>query len=252
MIVTNVETGWEIVYQAAHALLAGKIATQLRQLRAIPYWPETLAALFEHDDHKTSFGKNVYLTKLGAPRDFTQLHLTARERFEEVQRRIDSGYRKHRWIGMLAGRHAEELYRHETVSTKLRKLIDNERTRRPALLRDLQAKEEALEAAYLVLQWCDRLSLTLCQSGLPAMQRRIEIAPLEASKRYEIWQNEDKTVSVHPWPFALDRFEELVEVRGIGQLVFASDQELEACLKQAAVEDRRWRFHKMKTSRAAE
>jgi hypothetical protein len=109
MIVRNVESGWEIVFQSAHALLAGQLASHLRQSAKIRYWPETLAAILDHDDHKEAFGNNVYLTELGAPKDFTQFRFTARERCEEVRRRIDSGYRKHRWVGLLAARHAQEL-----------------------------------------------------------------------------------------------------------------------------------------------
>lgn len=117
MIVRSVESGWEIVFQSAHALLASQIAMHLRLAQTTRYWPETLAAVIDHDELNTSFGKNVYLTDLGAPKDFTQVHFKARERYDEVQRRIDSGYRKHRWIGLLAARHAEVLYRREAVPT---------------------------------------------------------------------------------------------------------------------------------------
>lgn len=247
MIVKSVETGWEIVYQAAHALLAGKIATQLRQLPGIHYWPETLAALFEHDDHKTSFGKNVYLTELGAPKDFTQFRFTAQERYEEVKRRIENGYRKHRWIGLLAARHAEELYRGETVSKRLQSLLEHERGRREKVLGDLKTNEEALEQAYSVVQWCDRISLILCQNALPAMQRRLEIAPMQDGRRYEIWQQEDMTVAVDPWPFTSKIFVEHVEVRSLGQLAFSSDKELEKHLNESPVEQRSWHFQNHKS-----
>ena len=248
VIVRNIESGWEIVFQSAHALLAGQIATHLRRLPRIRYWGETLAAILEHDEHKVAFGKNIYLTELGAPKDFTQFRFTARERFEEVQRRIESGYRKHRWIGLLAARHAEELYRHEAVSKKLAELLDVERRKRPALLDELRTTETALEVAYAVFQWCDRTSLILCQNALPAMQRRIEIAPLGDGKRYEIWQNVDRNVSVHPWPFSSDYFDQHVEVRTITQLSFTADRELEVCLRQSPVEKRCWRFRKFESN----
>ncbi|WP_373652661.1 DUF3891 family protein [Schlesneria sp. DSM 10557] len=243
MIVKSVETGWEVVYQAAHALLAGKIATQLRQLPAVHYWPETLAALFEHDDHKTSFGKNVYLTSLGAPKDFTQFRFTAKERAREVSRRIENGYRKHRWIGLLAARHAEELYRSEKISPSLRALIDDEIERRAAILHELGTTKAALESAYAVLQWCDRISLILCQGAIPAMHRRIEIAPLE-NQRYQMWQRPDNTVAIEPWPFSAKIFVEHVEVRTLQQLIFTSDSELQEHLRACPVEMRTWHFQK--------
>jgi hypothetical protein len=186
----------------------------------------------------------VYLTELHAPKDFTQVRFTARERFEEVQRRIDSGFRKHRWIGLLAARHAEELYGEKHVSRKLEELLIAERERRAAMLQALKTTDRALEVAYAVFQWCDRTSLILCQNALPAMHRRIEIASLGDGKRYEIWLNEEKTVSVDPWPFSSDSFEASVEVRAVSQLSFATDRELERCLKDCAVEARCWTFQK--------
>lgn len=244
MVVRNVESGWEIVFQSAHALLAGQLATQLQQLPKIRYWSETLAAIVDHDDHKEAFGKNVYLTELGAPKDFTQFRFTARERFEEVQRRIDSGYRKHRWIGLLAARHAEELYHREPVSKKLTELLAAEAKKQSGLLHQLKTTKEALESAYAVLQWCDRTSLILCQNALPAMERRIEITSLGNGKRYEMWKNEDQTISVDPWPFRSESFEVHVEVRTVCQLAFTSDQQLELMLQECAVEDRCWNFRK--------
>lgn len=243
MIVVSVASGWEIVYQSAHALLAGNIATQLSELPKALYWPETLAAIVDHDDHKESFGKNTYLTDLGAPKDFTQFTFTARERFEEVKRRIESGFRKHRWIGLLAARHAEELYREDRVSKRLSQLLTEQQRFRKQLLKDLKTTNEALEVAYAVVQWCDRMSLILCQNALPAMHRRIEVAPLQR-RRFEAWSPEERKVSVDPWPFRTERFEVHVEVRTIHALSFTTDRELERSLNQSAVEARHWEFCK--------
>jgi Protein of unknown function (DUF3891) len=244
MIVRSIEAGWEIVFQSAHALLAGQLATHLQRFGKIHYWSETLAAIVDHDDHKEAFGSNAYLTELGAPKDFSQFRFTARERLAEVVRRIDSGYRKHRWIGLLATRHAQELYGREHVSKKLTALLEAEQRRRMSLLHELRTTDAALEAAYAVLQWCDRASLILCQNALPSMHRRIEIAALGDGKRYEFWQAEDDTLSVEPWPFSSDSFAVHVEVRTVHQLSFESDRELERCLSKCPVEDRAWNFQK--------
>lgn len=240
MIVRSTESGWEIVFQAAHALLAAQIALHLQKLPAVHFWSETLAAIVDHDDLKEAFGHNVYLTELGAPKDFTQFTFTAKERFLEVQRRIESGYRAHRWIGLLAARHAEELYRNAKVSKRLKDLLDLEHQKRQGTLRDLRSSTEALEAAYSVLQWCDRMSLILCQNPLPAMHRRIEIAALANRQRYEMWETEDQAVAVDLWPFESKLFTVHVEVRTIHQLAFESDLELEHCLHDSPVEDRFW------------
>jgi len=240
MIVRNVSAGWEIIFQSAHALLAGQIASQLQPQSKIHYWSETLTAIVDHDDHKEAFGQNVYLTELGAPKDFTQFQQTAKERYLEVKRRIESGYRKHRWIGLLAARHAEELYREAEVSKPLSELLEEEQQKRLSILHNLGTTAEALEAAYALVQWCDRASLIFCQGELPAMHRRIEIAPLEKGTLYEMWEIDDDVVTVAPWPFQTDEFTLHVEVRTVPQLVFRNDRELEKCLQDCPVEDRSW------------
>ncbi|MBA3480639.1 MAG: DUF3891 family protein [Pirellulales bacterium] len=242
MIVTHTASGWDIVFQAAHALLAYRFAFELKGLKDIHLWKETLAALADHDDLKEAFGKNVYLTELGAPKDFTQFSVSARERFTEVKRRIESGHRKHRWIGVLCSRHAEELYAHENTSKQLKVLLQSERKRRLAVLHAIDASVSDLEAAYQVLQFCDRISLILCQGGIPAMNRRIEIVSHIGSARYELWDNGDHSLAVDPWPFETPEFEVGVEVRTIPQLMFSSDRELEKRLMASNVENRRWTF----------
>lgn len=242
MIVKHTEAGWEIIFQAAHALLAGQIALQLQVAEQLTNWPETLAAIIDHDDLKESFGKNVYLTELGAPKDFTQFSFTADERFTEAKRRIESGHRKHRWIGLLASRHVDELYGTEPVSKKLSALVSDERIRRTTVLKKLGISARVLEESYRVVQWCDRASLILCQGELPAMHRRLEIAELVDNNRYEIWQNDNTSLCVEPWPFRTDGFNVAVECRTLNRLHFANDRELETSLLESAVTERRWRF----------
>jgi hypothetical protein len=240
MIVTHTANGWEIIFQSAHALLASRFALEWKGLKEIPYWRETLCAIIDHDDLKEAFGKNTYLTELGAPKDFTQFSFSARERFLEVKRRIESGQRKHRWIGLLSSRHAAELYGAENVSKRLTILLEAERKRRLSLLKGLSSSVDELEAAYQLLRFCDRMSLILCQGEIPAMSRRIEIVSDPSGLRYEVWQNDERSLAVEPWPFVSSPFEVSVEVRTIRQLQFTSDRELERHLRNADVENRTW------------
>jgi hypothetical protein len=242
MIVTHMSDGWDVIFQSAHALLAYKFAFELKGLRDKPYWPETLAAIVGHDDHKEAFGKNVYLTELGAPKDFTLLNLTARERFREVKRRIESGHRKHRWIGLLNARHAAELYAKERTSRRMTSLLKGEEKRGRKVLDELQASASDLEAAYQILLFCDRLSLILCQGEIPAMNRRVEIVSERSGVRYDLWENDDKSLAVAPWPFDRLAFEVAVEVRTLRQLEFANDRELEQQLRATEADQRQWIF----------
>ena len=55
MIVRKSSEGFHIIYQAAHGLLAGKIAQELKHKFRPPYWLETLVAVIEHDDQQLNF-----------------------------------------------------------------------------------------------------------------------------------------------------------------------------------------------------
>lgn len=243
MIVDHTAEGWEIIFQSAHALLAGRLAPAMSGLSSTPYWVETLAAIVDHDDLKESFGKNVYITSLGAPKDFTEFALTANERYREVKRRIQSGYRKHRWIGLVASRHAEGLYGGENTSRRLQTLLEVERTRRQTVLGELGATREDLEKSYELLSFCDRTSLILCQNEIPAMHRRSEIITSNKGQRYELWEREDRSLAVDPWPFH-ESFVVSVEVRTVNQLEFSSDRELERRLTASPVENRKWKLER--------
>lgn len=242
MIVTHTVRGWEIVFQSAHAMLAGQFAVHFKALKDTRHRLETLAAIVDHDDLKEAFGSNVYLTKLGAPKDFSQFSMSARERFAEVKRRIEHGHRKHRWIGLLCSRHAEELYSDESISQRLKALLHSEKKRRQAVLHELSASVNDLEAAYNVLRFCDRISLILCRGEIPTMNRRIEIVSDRGGVRYDLWEGGDNSLAVEPWPFETPQFEVAVEVRTIPQLKFLSDRELEKRLMISAVENRIWTF----------
>ena len=70
MIVNPTQTGWEVIYQQAHALLATKIAAHWRVDQRPERWIETLVALAQHDDESSDWTGNGHLTDSGAPLDF--------------------------------------------------------------------------------------------------------------------------------------------------------------------------------------
>ena len=94
------------------------------------------------------------------------------------------------------------------------------------------------------MNWCDRLSLILCQRELPSDARRLEVAPVPGEGASFIWERPDKTVGLEPWPFREERFEVGLEVTVLSQLRFGSDEELKAALKEAPTEVRSWTFVK--------
>lgn len=245
MIVTNVESGWDIAFQPAHGLLAGKIADQLAGRFWNEYWFETKAAIIAHDDQKIQLQSNdkFYVTDVGAPRDFTLVAMSDRQRFEEVQDRLRNAYRKHRWIGLLESLHADFLHSGNDVCDDLKELLAAETDHRKKVARQLSTTKAKLKHAYEVMRWCDRCSLILCQAALPTMQRRLEINSIK-DERFEIWQRKDDSLCISPWPFKNDQFDVDVEIFQLKQLSFENDGDLGKALDACTPRDRKWRFQK--------
>ncbi|EAQ80541.1 DUF3891 family protein [Blastopirellula marina] len=243
MIVKNVDAGWEIIFQPAHALLAGTIAAHFQEAYRGPFWFETLTAITIHDDQKIEFraGSSNSLTRAGAPQDFTMKSMSAEERFVEVRDRLRNAYQKHRWIGILESLHADFLYSEEEVSKPLRQLLDEEKGHRRSLLRQLKIGQKEAQAVYQLMRWCDRCSLILCQGALPAMERKLEITTL-GKARFDIWQCKDKNVCIEPWPFDQTEFAVSIEVFKLSQPTFADDMQLSEALMQCKPIQRTWNF----------
>jgi hypothetical protein len=70
MIVNPTQTGWEVIYQPAHALLATTIASHWWEDQRPTRWIETLVALAQHDDETENWTGCDHLTEAGAPLDF--------------------------------------------------------------------------------------------------------------------------------------------------------------------------------------
>ncbi|MCG6156873.1 DUF3891 family protein [Rubinisphaera margarita] len=244
MIVTNIESGWEIVFQPSHGVLAGSLALQFADEWRGRFWVETVAAIIGHDDDKEEFGENHYLTELGAPRDFTLMSMDDKARYLEAKRRIGNAYRKHTWIGLLQGMHVEFLYDDKDVLPELLELMDEEKKQRTRELRLLGLSKSELNRGYDLLRWCDRCSLILCQGALPVGGRRLEIISISDKTRYEIWQRDDESIGVDPWPFATTSFNVGVEVRIVEQLAFEDDLELADALEAAKRNQREWTIRK--------
>src|SRR5690606_18339105 len=118
MIVKNSSEGWHIIYQAAHGILAGKLANELVvKLRPQP-WMETLTAIIEHDDQQLNFKEKSYLNDLGMPVDFTEDHQTEDQILERAHRVLNEAALKSKWTAMLVSLHIDFLYNREAYITK--------------------------------------------------------------------------------------------------------------------------------------
>lgn len=110
--------------------------------------------------------------------------------------------------------------------------------------KELGIKKEKVDAAYAFMQWCDHLSLILCQEELPADERFLEISKGPEGQRYDIMQRSDNLVVVKPWPFQDDKFTVNVEACDIFQVKFESSTELAQALQEAPIKVLKWTFVK--------
>ena len=240
MIVRQVNSGWSVVFQTSHGLLAQKIASMLRDASQLPYWFETQIAIGLHDDlHRVYLkGKRKHLTDAGAPCDFTLVPMKDENRVDEMQDRIDEAYRKHTWMGIIQSKHAECLYRDEDTADEMQRMLDSESNRRHESLIRLDVDPAILQKSYDWMHFCDRLSLILCGNDVPAMNRQLEIITDTSGTRFDLWQDEQDRIRIKPWPFSKNNFELSVEYRVVNQLSFVDDSHLGESLSACRVESR--------------
>lgn len=245
MIVNHVRSGWEVIYQYAHGLLAGQIGHQIRHELRPPRWVDSLAAIINHDDYMLDFSEKSYLDEQGAPLDFTLESPSDDDRLAHAERLIVNARRKSGWIALLVSQHLEFLYREASAeNTDMKRFLDEQETARREWRKRYGVNSREATAAYRFLRFCDRTSLILCRGEVPAMGRQLEINQAMEGKRYFIQEHsrQDGAITVTPWCFADDEFRVAVDVQHLKQLQFKDNDELATALATAEVEVREWRF----------
>lgn len=241
MIANQHEKGWEIIYHRAHALLAAELAGQWHSKDRPERIIETVAAISHHDDLEREWeGKN--LTPAGTPLDFTFDTKTDLKKLKEQT--TNSRYRG-RWVAMLISMHTSFLNEGKRgESPELDSFLDEQLKNQEKWRKELGVSKTEAEKAYAFFQWCDRLSLILCNRELPAGQRALEISKGPDGKRYDILENEDGTVTVQPWCFKQDEFKVSVEACYLEQVQFKDSAELTEALQNAPIKLLEWKFVK--------
>lgn len=241
MIANLIETGWEIIYHRAHALLAAQLAghwhTKDRPARLI----ETVAAISHHDDLEREWEENV-LTEAGAPLDFTLDKKTDVEKLRGLTK--NSQYRG-RWVAMLISMHTSFLNEGKRgESAQLDDFLDEQLEHQKQWRQELKVTKEEADRAYAFFQWCDRLSLILCKHELPVDERALEISAGPDGQRYDVVQYSDDSVNVKPWPFAETEFTVNVEACYLDRVKFDDNAELIEALQTAPIKVLEWKFVK--------
>lgn len=241
MITHLTRQGWEVIYHRAHALLAAQIAGHWQRKNAPQRLYETIAAISHHDDLAKEWEGNQ-LTPAGAPLDFT---LSQEMDFESLKIHAAEALYRGRWVALLTSKHISFLMEGlRGESKELDQFLDEQKEHQQAWRKELEISDQDVEDAYGFMQFCDRLSLILCQGQLPEGNRALEICLGPGGVRYDVVQLEEGKVTVLPWPFEDKEFTVNVEACCLDQLKFASNEELKAALKTAPRSINLWTFVK--------
>lgn len=241
MIVNLIENGWEVIYHRAHALLAAQLAGQWRRKNAPARLYETVAAISHHDDLEREWEGNE-LTEAGAPLDFTLCKETS---VKQLQQHTSNARYRGRWVALLISMHMSFLNEGKRGESKeLDRFLDEQLEHQKRWQRELKMNPQEVEQAYAFFQWCDQLSLILCQQKLPAGERFLEISKGPDGKRYDVKQLSDGRVIVTPWPFEDEQFTVNVEACHLSQIKFDDNDSFIEALQQAPIKTLEWTFVK--------
>ncbi|MBS7563914.1 DUF3891 family protein [Mucilaginibacter sp. Bleaf8] len=241
MIVNYTEQGWEIITQRAHGLLAGQFMLHWAAKQRPKRWMETLLAVAEHDDARIELEADDLLTPQGGP-----LHFAMRSFDAEHCRRVgDFALSKSRYIALLHSMHMDFLYRDEAKESKEVKAYLAGQTKLQKYLRKgLNLNQQEADKLYALLEWCDALSLLLCQHKVQPEERGIDISRGPAKSEHQLRQMANGALTVTPWPFEDDAFEVQIESRLLTQLHFKTNDEFKKAFLAAEVQELTWQFTK--------
>lgn len=251
MIVNQTETGWEIIYQRAHALLAGQIASHWQVKERPSRWFETLAAITQHDDYGREWEHEDQLTPAGAPKHF---RLGGTPDLIQPREVTTNSQYQGRWIALLTSMHTSFLYEPlRDESAEIAEFLDEQLANQARWRKELKVNKAEAESAYAIMQWCDALSLILCQRQLPPDGRAVEVSRGPDGTRYDVMQRDDSPdedeakagtiyVTIKPWVFEEAEFSVSIEATYLDQLSFKSNDELRSALKSGRIEPIVWKF----------
>ncbi len=239
MIVNLVDTGWEIIYHRAHALLAAQIAGNWHTPDDTARLVDTIAAIAHHDDLEREWhGDN--LTKAGAPFDFT---LDDSVSIPVLYQHVEDALYRGRWVALLVSMHMGFLNEGRRGQTpELDQFLDKQIELQTGWRKSLKLNKADAEQAYAMMQCCDRLSLILCQRQLPEGERFLEISKGPSGDQHDVLLRGDNTVLVKPWPFQDKKFTVRVDASYLTQMAFESNKELVEALQQAPIHSIQWTF----------
>lgn len=239
MIINLQETGWEVIYHRAHALLAAQIAGYWDFGDASHRLYETIVAISHHDDLEKEW-EGDQLTEAGAPLDFT---LERETPLDQLRRHADEALYRGRWVALLTSMHLSYLNAGKASDdSEMAEFLDEQREHQAQWRKELGISKDKAASIYDFMRWCDRMSLILCQRQVPMGDRSLEVTTGPDGQDYFVRQLDSGDLAVEPWPFKPDTFTVEVEACILNQLKFQDQEELSNALKNAPRQQLTWTF----------
>jgi hypothetical protein len=228
MIVNYTENGWEVITQCSHGLLAAQICAHWRKENQPERWMETLIATAEHDDVYNEFETEDLLTAAGGPKNYS----LTKFQIDTASRLIEQAVSKSRFIALLMARHINFVHGNDPEGKKycaeLQKLEH-------LWLEEAKTTKNEVNSAYELLEFCDALSLLICQRMIPPEGRKIEISNGPDGRSYSLFSGSENELIVDAWPFEEPSFKMNYEYRIIDQLVFKTVDEFRDAIRNSPV-----------------
>lgn len=222
MVVKYTDDGWHITTQRAHGILAAQLAMHW-SLQLLPERNlETLLAIAEHDDAEVELDGENLLTDEGGPLNYSMKKFDVSHCHKLSRMSISkSGY-----ITLLTSMHMDFLYSREIPYNKQAATFIKEQRKQQSILRKMLAlPKSTAQKMYALLQWCDALSLLICEETFPPEKRFTDISKGPDGKLYRLQQLDDFKLVIEPWPFDVAFFKVYHEYRELKELKFKSSSE---------------------------
>jgi len=227
MIVNYTESGWQIITQRSHGLLAAQICAHWRKDKQPRRWVETLVAAAEHDDVYDEWENEDLLNESGGPVNFKQTGFN----LELSERLIGMAETKSAYIALLISRHIQFVHGEDPKS---KGFISDLRKRERDWLKAAGVSRKEVDLAYELVEFCDAFSLLICQGLVQPEGRKIEISKGPDGRAYEMYASGEGLV-VEPWPFERSSFDVSWECRTVSQLSFTGVAEFREQVAKADV-----------------
>lgn len=228
MIVNYTESGWQIITQRSHGLLAGQICAQWKRDQQPERWVETLIAVTEHDDVYNELENTDLLNENGGPVNFKMTCFNK----DHCERLMQMALTKSTYIAVLISRHIKFVHGKAAEAKGFCKVLDKQEK---MWMKTAGISANEADTAYQILQFCDAFSLLVCQGLVQPEHRKMEISTGPDNISYGVSEAVKGKLKVNPWPFETDHFTVRYESRMIKQLSFKNVNEFRKAFTSAEI-----------------